>query len=60
MGHGIFPNYGPKYLRTWQNQLSKEEMIAVFYTSKNKKKPAGKFRGEEEETSSVKIKGKRK
>jgi hypothetical protein len=34
MGHGIFPNYGPTYIKSWQNKLSREEMKAVFYPDK--------------------------
>ena len=47
MGHGIFPNYGMRWVRSWQHLLSKKEMIDVYYT-KHKKKFTGKEKEEED------------
>ncbi len=38
MGHGIFPNYGPSYIKSIAALLSKKEAKEVFYTSKKEKK----------------------
>jgi len=57
MGHGIFPNYGKQFVKSWQHQLSRKEMKDVFYTSK-KELRAAKLK-EEEEEDSLKIKKKK-
>lgn len=38
MGHGIFPNYGPNYIKTVAALISKAEAREVFYTSAKEKK----------------------
>lgn len=55
MGHGIFPNYGPTYLKSWQHQLSKEERKLVFYTTKKSlKKESASFKNDEEDQDKFK------
>jgi len=54
MGHGIFPNYGAQWTKSWQHLLSRKEMIEIFHT-KHKKKFIGKVK-EEEETDTNKKK----
>jgi hypothetical protein len=38
MGHGIFPNYGPNYIKGIAALISKAEAREVFYTSAKEKK----------------------
>lgn len=38
MGHGIFPDYGPNYIKTVAALISKAEAKEVFYTSAKEKK----------------------
>lgn len=58
MGHGIFPNYGPNYVKTVAALISKAEAKEVFYTSAKERK--AKFIREKEEESLTKKKGKKK
>ena len=53
MGHGIFPDYGTQFIKSWQHLLSKEERKLVFYTSKKGLKKV-KFKDSEEEVVEVK------
>lgn len=58
MGHGIFPNYGPNYIKDIAALLSKAEAREVFYTSAKEKK--ARLMGEkQEETLEKKKKGKK-
>lgn len=63
MGHGIFPNYGMSYIKTWQDNLSRAEMKAVFYPDKKSLK-GNKIRTsvieEEEESFNGKKRNKNK
>lgn len=37
MGHGIFPNYGLNYIKTWMQCLSKKEKKEAFFPTKKSK-----------------------
>lgn len=54
MGHGIFPNYGPNYIKTVAALISKAEAKEVFYTSAKEKK--ARFIKEKEEDNLLKKK----
>jgi hypothetical protein len=58
MGHGIFPNYGPNYIKGVAALLSKAEAKEVFYTSAKEKK-ARFVKEKEEENLQKKKKGKK-
>ena len=47
MGHGIFPNYGPSFIKSIAALISKAEAKEVFYTSSKERK--AKFLKEKEE-----------
>jgi len=55
MGHGIFPNYGPNYIKQVAAFLSKAEAKEVFYTSAKEKK-ARLLKEKQEETFEKKKK----
>jgi hypothetical protein len=57
MGHGIFPNYGPNYIKGVAALISKAEAREVFYTSAKEKK--ARFIKEKEEENLQKKKGKK-
>jgi len=59
MGHGIFPNYGPNYIKDVAALLSKAEAREVFYTSAKEKK-ARFVREKEEEKQHSKKKERKK
>lgn len=61
MGHGIFPNFGPSYIKSWQHLLSHDEMKAVFYPDKKSLK-SNKIRTRlvEEEDDFKKVNKKKK
>jgi hypothetical protein len=50
MGHGIFPNYGMTYVKSWMNALSNKEKKEVFFPSKKSKANTKKYNSEEEES----------
>lgn len=59
MGHGIFPNYGMTYIKSWMHQLSDKEKKEVFFTSKQERaKQAREERREEQEDTFKKRKKK--
>lgn len=61
MGHGIFPNYGPNYIKTIAALLSRKEAKEVFYTSKKERKALMlKEKSEEKEQSKQGRKQKKK
>ncbi len=49
MGHGIFPNYGMQFIKSWQHLLSQKDRVAV-YDNRHKKKFVDKAKEEEAET----------
>jgi hypothetical protein len=59
MGHGIFPNYGPNYIKDVAALLSRAEAKEVFYTSAKEKK-ARLVREKEEEKQHSKKKERKK
>jgi hypothetical protein len=58
MGHGIFPNYGPNYIKTVVALISKAEAKEVFFTSA-KEKRAKLIREKEEDNFQKKRKEKK-
>lgn len=59
MGHGIFPNYGMQYTKTWMSALSPAEKKEVFFTSKQERaKQARNQKAEDQEDGFVKRKKK--
>lgn len=48
MAHGIFPNFGPSFIKDICKYLSKKEAKDVFYTTKKERKALEKKRKEEE------------
>lgn len=48
MGHGIFPNYGPNFIKEVAALISKAEAREVFYTSTKEKK--ARIIGEKEDS----------
>lgn len=59
MGHGIFPNYGMQYTKTWMQALSPAEKKEVFFTSKQERaKQARESKNEDQEENFKKRKKK--
>lgn len=58
MGHGIFPNYGMNYIKSWMGALSDKERKEVFFTSKKEKMKQA--RAEKEEELELKVKTRKK
>jgi len=56
MGHGIFPNYGLNYVKTWMSVLSKKERKEVFFTSNIEKSRLARLEKEENMQASNKFK----
>ena len=59
MGHGIFPNYGMQYTKTWMNALSRSEKREVFFTSKQERAKQAREERKDDQTENFK-KGKKK
>lgn len=56
MGHGIFPNYGPSFIKDIAALISKAEAKEIFYTSRKERKALLIKETEEEATSNKKGK----
>jgi len=59
MGHGIFPDYGPNFVKEVAALISKAEAKEVFYTTAKEKK-ARLIREKAEDNFEKKKKGKNK